>query len=111
MMTVHKLSAGVDGGYSYLTRQVASADQRRACGALADHYERGTHATLHALESGSELAYVIAEKASGTYARSAGVCNLRAVCTEAAASPTRYGVLRSSRRRGWRQLMSAVPAR
>ena len=38
MMTVHKLSAGVDGGYSYLTRQVASADQRRAGGALADYY-------------------------------------------------------------------------
>jgi hypothetical protein len=37
-MTVHKLSAGVDGGYSYLTRQVASADQRRAFGALADYY-------------------------------------------------------------------------
>ena len=37
MMTVHKLSAGVDGGDSYLTRQVASADQRRA-GALADYY-------------------------------------------------------------------------
>ena len=37
-MTVHKLSAGVDGGYSYLTRQVASADQRRAGGALEDYY-------------------------------------------------------------------------
>ena len=37
-MTVHKLSAGTDGGYSYLTRQVASADQRRAGGALADYY-------------------------------------------------------------------------
>src|SRR5690242_9913232 len=37
-MTVHKLSAGLDGGYSYLTRQVASADQRRAGGALADYY-------------------------------------------------------------------------
>lgn len=24
MMTVHKLSAGVDGGYSYLTRQAAT---------------------------------------------------------------------------------------
>ena len=38
MMTVHKLSAGLDGGYSYLTRQVASADHRRAGGALADYY-------------------------------------------------------------------------
>jgi len=38
VMTVHKLSAGIDGGYSYLTRQVASADQRRAGGALADYY-------------------------------------------------------------------------
>jgi TrwC relaxase len=38
VMTVHKLSAGLDGGYSYLTRQVASADQRRAGGALADYY-------------------------------------------------------------------------
>lgn len=41
MMTIHKLSAGIDGGYSYLTRQVASADQRRAGGALADYYARG----------------------------------------------------------------------
>ena len=38
MVTVHKLSTGVDGGSNYLTRQVASADQRRAGGALADHY-------------------------------------------------------------------------
>ncbi|HEX6514031.1 MAG TPA: hypothetical protein VF049_00530 [Nocardioidaceae bacterium] len=37
-MTVHKLSAGVDGGYSYLTQQVASAGRRRAGGALADYY-------------------------------------------------------------------------
>lgn len=36
-MTVHKLSA-VDG-YTYLTRQVASADERRSAGqALADYY-------------------------------------------------------------------------
>ena len=37
MMTVHKLSAG--DGYTYLTRQVASADERRPSGqALADYY-------------------------------------------------------------------------
>ena len=36
MMTVHKLSAG--DGYTYLTRQVASADQRRDGQALADYY-------------------------------------------------------------------------
>ncbi len=36
-MTVHKLSAG--DGYTYLTRQVASADERRSAGqALADYY-------------------------------------------------------------------------
>ena len=36
-MTVHKLSAG--DGYTYLTRQVASADQRRSPGqSLADYY-------------------------------------------------------------------------
>jgi conjugative relaxase-like TrwC/TraI family protein len=36
MMTVHKLSAG--DGYTYLTRQVASADQGRRGQALADYY-------------------------------------------------------------------------
>lgn len=37
MMTVHKLSAG--DGYTYLTRQVASADSRRARGqSLAEYY-------------------------------------------------------------------------
>jgi conjugative relaxase-like TrwC/TraI family protein len=36
MMTVHKLSAG--DGYTYLTRQVASADERRAGQSLADYY-------------------------------------------------------------------------
>ena len=37
MMTVHKLSAG--DGYTYLTRQVASADERRRPGqSLADYY-------------------------------------------------------------------------
>jgi hypothetical protein len=37
VMTVHKLSAG--DGYTYLTRQVASADQRRPAGqSLADYY-------------------------------------------------------------------------
>lgn len=36
-MTVHKLSAG--DGYTYLTRQVASADERRAAGqSLAEYY-------------------------------------------------------------------------
>src|SRR4051794_1515568 len=36
-MTVHKLSAG--DGYTYLTRQVASADERRVAGqSLADYY-------------------------------------------------------------------------
>ncbi len=35
-MTVHKLTAG--DGYSYLTRQVASADSRRAGQALSDYY-------------------------------------------------------------------------
>lgn len=36
-MAVHKLSAG--GGYTYLTRQVASADHRRPAGqSLADYY-------------------------------------------------------------------------
>jgi hypothetical protein len=36
-MTVHKLSAG--DGYTYLTRQVASADQQRPAGqGLADYY-------------------------------------------------------------------------
>ncbi len=36
MMTVHKLSAG--DGHTYLTRQVASADERRPAGqALADY--------------------------------------------------------------------------
>ncbi|GAB3589252.1 MobF family relaxase [Angustibacter peucedani] len=40
-MTVHKLSAG--DGYTYLTRQVASADQARDGQALADYYaESGT---------------------------------------------------------------------
>src|SRR4051794_33096693 len=37
MMTLHKLTAG--DGYSYLTRQVASADEPRAPGqSLADYY-------------------------------------------------------------------------
>ena len=37
MMTVHKLSAG--DGYTYLTRQVASADQQRSAGQdLAGYY-------------------------------------------------------------------------
>ena len=36
MMTLHKLTAG--DGYTYLTRQVASADQRRAGQSLADYY-------------------------------------------------------------------------
>jgi hypothetical protein len=37
MMTLHKLTAG--DGYTYLTRQVASADERRAPGqSLADYY-------------------------------------------------------------------------
>src|SRR3954452_12416183 len=37
VMTVHKLSAG--DGYTYLTRQVASADERRSPGqSLADYY-------------------------------------------------------------------------
>ena len=37
MMTVHKLTAG--DGYTYLTRQVASADEPRAPGqSLADYY-------------------------------------------------------------------------
>jgi len=36
MMTVHKLSAG--DGYTYLTRQVASADERRRGQSLADYY-------------------------------------------------------------------------
>src|SRR4051795_8970643 len=36
VMTVHKLSAG--DGYTYLTRQVASADGRRARQGLADYY-------------------------------------------------------------------------
>src|SRR5262245_51876527 len=37
MMTVHKLSAA--DGYTYLTRQVASADERRLVGqSLADYY-------------------------------------------------------------------------
>jgi len=37
VMTVHKLSAG--DGYTYLTRQVASADERRSPGqSLAEHY-------------------------------------------------------------------------
>jgi hypothetical protein len=37
VMTVHKLSAG--DGYTYLTRQVASADERRAAGqSLAAYY-------------------------------------------------------------------------
>ena len=36
MMTLHKLTAG--DGYTYLTRQVASADHRRAGQALADYY-------------------------------------------------------------------------
>ena len=35
-MTLHKLTAG--DGYTYLTRQVASADQRRAGQSLADYY-------------------------------------------------------------------------
>lgn len=36
-MTAHKLSAG--DGYTYLTRQLASADERRRQGqALADYY-------------------------------------------------------------------------
>ena len=36
-MTVHKLTAG--DGYTYLTRQVASADEQRAPGqSLADYY-------------------------------------------------------------------------
>jgi hypothetical protein len=36
-MTLHKLSAA--DGYTYLTRQVASADEQRARGqALADYY-------------------------------------------------------------------------
>ncbi|MBA2507382.1 MAG: relaxase domain-containing protein [Nocardioidaceae bacterium] len=35
-MTVHKLSAG--DGYRYLTRQVASADQRRGGAGLAGYY-------------------------------------------------------------------------
>src|SRR4051812_1034087 len=35
-MTVHKLSAG--DGYTYLTRQVASADERRAGQPLAEYY-------------------------------------------------------------------------
>src|SRR5262245_35700792 len=41
VMTVHKLTAG--DGYTYLTRQVASADEPRAPGqSLADYYtERG----------------------------------------------------------------------
>ncbi len=41
MMTIHKLSAGIAGGYRYPTRRVASADQRRAGGALADYFARG----------------------------------------------------------------------
>src|SRR4051812_29748367 len=36
MMTLHKLSAG--DGYTYLTRQVASADARRAGQGLAGYY-------------------------------------------------------------------------
>jgi hypothetical protein len=37
MMTLHKLTAG--DGYTYLTRQVASADEQRAPGqSLADYY-------------------------------------------------------------------------
>ncbi len=36
VMTLHKLTAG--DGYTYLTRQVASADQRRAGQSLADYY-------------------------------------------------------------------------
>jgi len=37
VMTVHKLSAGK--GYTYLTRQVASADEHRAPGlSLAEYY-------------------------------------------------------------------------
>ena len=37
VMTVHKLTAG--DGYTYLTRQVASADERRTQGqSLADYY-------------------------------------------------------------------------
>src|SRR3954447_27093740 len=37
VMTVHKLSAG--DGYTYLTRQVASADERRPAGqSLAEYY-------------------------------------------------------------------------
>jgi hypothetical protein len=42
VMTVHKLSAG--DGYSYLTRQVASADEPRPAGqSLAEYYvARGT---------------------------------------------------------------------
>src|SRR3954454_11002434 len=35
-MTLHKLSAG--DGYTYLTRQVASADARRAGQGLAEYY-------------------------------------------------------------------------
>ncbi|MDT5024656.1 MAG: hypothetical protein QOE61_1082 [Micromonosporaceae bacterium] len=36
MMTIHKLTAG--DGYAYLTRQVASADERRAGQDLAGYY-------------------------------------------------------------------------
>lgn len=54
-MTVHKLSAG--DGYTYLTRQVASADERRPAGqSLADYYvARGNPPGLWAGRGAAQL--------------------------------------------------------
>ena len=76
MMTVHKLSAGIDGGYSYLTRQVASADQRRAGGALADYYAvRGNPPGLWLGQGAEELGVAGGEV---TPRRRCGRCSARA---------------------------------
>ena len=81
MMTVHKLSAG--DGYTYLTRQVASADQARDGQALADYYA----------DSGTPPGRWI-----GAGARQAEICG---AVSEIRGSPTAIARAQPSRTEEW----------